>query len=155
VSDPLWAVPAEPSDAAPPDPVAPADLVGLALVVASAALAALIEALLVPLYAGRFVLPIAVVLAVVGNVAFPRLAARLVPRAIAILLPLMVWLVIMVAFGVSSRPEGDVILPAAPTGSELVTYGVLLGGALAGTVTVVLSMPSPATKKVPPARVSR
>ena len=144
----------DPAGASTPEPAAAADIVGLVLVGASAALAALVEALLVPLYAGRFVVPIAVVLAVLGNVALPRLAGRLVPRAFAIALPLLVWLVVMVWFGVSTRPEGDVILPGAPTGAEWVTYGVLLGGALAGTVTVVMTMPPP-KKRVPAAPVSR
>jgi hypothetical protein len=121
----------------------PAAIVGVALVVGSAALSAFIEALLVPLYAGRYIVPIAVVLAVVGNVVFPRLARQLVPTTLATVLPLIAWLVIMIGFGVYTRPEGDVILPGAPTAAEWVTYGVLLGGAVAGTVTIVMTMPPP------------
>jgi hypothetical protein len=36
------------------------------------------------------------------------------------------------------RPEGDVVLPAG-NGLQWVSYGVLLGGAVAGAVTVVRS----------------
>lgn len=133
----------------------PVEIAGVALVMASAALSALIEALLVPLYAGRVVFPIAVVLAVAGNIALPRLARQLVPTTLATVLPLLAWLAVMVGFGVYGRPEGDVILPGGPTGAEWVTYGVLLGGAVAGTFTVVMTMPPPAQRKPGAERVSR
>ena len=54
-------------------------------------------------------------------------------------MPLLAWLAVVVGFGVLARPEGDVILPGG--GLQWITYGVVLGGALAGTVTVVLSGP--------------
>ncbi len=134
---------------------APLEIAGVALVVGSAALSALIEALLVPLYAGRVVFPIAVVLAVGGNIALPRMARQLVPTTFATVLPLLAWLAVMVGFGVYSRPEGDVILPGGPTGAEWVTYGVLLGGAVAGTFTVVMTMPPPAQRKPGPGAATR
>lgn len=122
------------------------DWFGVALIGACAVLAAIIAALLVPLYAGTVIVPVSVVLAVGGNVLFPVLARRLVPRTAAALVPLLAWLVAIIWFGVVTRPEGDVILPGAPRGAEVVTYLVLLGGALAGTVTVVLTTPPPATR---------
>jgi hypothetical protein len=114
---------------------------GVALLAACGALAGLLESLLVPLYWGSVIFPIAVVLAVVSNVVLPRLARALVPTTGAALAPFLGWLIVVVAFGVVSRPEGDVILPGAPGSLEFVTYGLLLGGALAGTVTVVWISP--------------
>jgi hypothetical protein len=117
------------------------DWAGVALLTLCGALAGLLESLLVPLYWGSVIFPIAIVLALVSNVVLPRLAGSLVPRTSAVLAPFAGWLVVVVGFGVVSRPEGDVILPGAPGKLEFVTYGVLLGGALAGTTTVVLASP--------------
>jgi hypothetical protein len=117
------------------------DWAGVALLAACGALAGLLESLLVPLYWGSVIFPIAVVLSIAGNIAFPRLARALVPSTGAALAPFLGWLIVVVAFGVVSRPEGDVILPGAPGSLEFVTYGLLLGGALAGTVTVVWISP--------------
>jgi hypothetical protein len=91
---------------------------------------------------------VAVLLAIVSNVVFPRMARALVPTTAAGLAPLLTWLVVVVGFGVFSRPEGDVIMPGSPTSAVLVTYGVLLLGTLAGTVTVVVSMPPPVRRTV-------
>lgn len=117
------------------------DWLGVALLTVCGALAGLLESLLVPLYWGSVIFPIAIVLALVSNVVLPRLASSLVPRTSAVLAPFAGWLIVVVGFGVVSRPEGDVILPGAPGNLEFVTYGVLLGGALAGTMTVVLASP--------------
>jgi hypothetical protein len=125
----------------------PWDWVGVALLAASAALAGLLEVLLVPLYVGSVILPVAVLFAVVGNVALPRLARVLVPRTLAAGAPFGAWLLVVVLFGVVTRPEGDVILPGSPSSVEFVTYGVLLGGTLAGTVTLVMLAPPPATRR--------
>lgn len=117
------------------------DRAGVVLLAVCGALAGLLESLLVPLYWGSVIFPLAVVLAVVGNVVLPRLARALVPATGAALAPFLGWLIVVVGFGVVSRPEGDVILPGAPNSLEFVTYGLLLGGALAGTVTVVWISP--------------
>ena len=123
------------------------DRAGVAVIALCGALAGLLESLLVPLYWGSAIFPIAAVLAVVSNAVLPRLARALVPSTGAALAPFLGWLVVVVGFGVVTRPEGDVILPGAPATLEFVTYGLLLGGALAGTVTVVWISP--------PKRVSR
>lgn len=128
------------------------DWLGVVLLGMCAALSALVEALLVPLYAGQVIVPIAVVLAVAGNVLLPRLARGLVPRTAAALVPLLTWLVVIVGFGVITRPEGDVILPGAPAGAEWVTYGVLFGGAIAGAVTVMVIAPPPQRRAPAPPR---
>lgn len=118
---------------------------GVALVAACAMLAALLEALLVPLYAGSVVVPVAVVLAVAGNLAFPRMARNLVPRTGASIVPLLAWLAVMLLF-LYGRPEGDVVFPGQPAGAEWTFYGTLFGGALAGMVAVATSVPPPARK---------
>ena len=111
------------------------------LICLCAALAAVLEALLVPLYDGTKLVPIAVVAALASNVALPRLARTVVPAMLGVALPFVSWLVVIIGFGVLGRPEGDVILPGGDP--QWVAYGVLLGGALAGTLTVVTSAPRP------------
>lgn len=125
------------------------DWAGVVVLALCGALAAFLQALLVPLYVGSVVCPVAVVFALASNIALPRMARVLVPRTAAALAPLLTWLAVMIVFGVLTRPEGDVILPGAPAGAEAVTYGVLLGGVLAGVATIV------ATSPPPPTRVSR
>jgi hypothetical protein len=126
------------------------DWAGVALICGCAALAAFLEALLVPLYAGSVVVPVAVVLALASNAVLPRLADQLVASAPARLAPFLTWLLVMIVFGVLARPEGDVILPGSPAAAEYVTYGMLLGGALVGTVTMVWLAPPPASKERAP-----
>jgi len=146
---------------APPDPGAPAaatsDRVawgGLLLLTLAGALAALLEAFLVPLYAGSVIVPVAVLLAVAGNVALPRLARALVPRTGASLAPLLAWLAVMFVF-LLGRPEGDVVFPGAPRAAELTFYGTLFGGALAGLAAVALSVPPPVRREDRAADTSR
>ena len=119
------------------------DWAGIALICGVAVLAAVLEALFVPFYIGTVITPVAVLGALVSNAVLPRMARALVPTTLAAALPFLSWLVVIVGFGVLARPEGDVILPGAPGEVEAVVYGVLLGGALAGTVSVVTSAPPP------------
>jgi hypothetical protein len=127
---------------APPDPEAGLlEWGGVAVLCLCGALAALLEALLVPLYAGSVLVPIAVVLAVASNVLLPRMARIFVPGTLPAALPFLAWLIVIVVFGVLARPEGDVILPGGSGGLQWVSYGVMLGGALAGTVAVATSTP--------------
>lgn len=124
------------------------DVAGVVVVALCGALAALIESLLVPLYIDGTIAPLAVLLALVGNAVLPWLARSLIPRGVAALAPFLTWLIVMIGFGVYSRPEGDVILPGSPHAQEYVTYAVLLGGALVGTVTLVWL--NPATPRTGP-----
>ena len=124
------------------DPIA---VLGLVLLCAAAVLAGLLEALLVPLYAGSTPAPIAVAVAVASNIVFPRLGYRIVARPLAAIAPFVCWLIVVFGFGVLARPEGDVILPGGSL--QWVSYGVLLGGALAGTLSVVFVIPSRARRR--------
>jgi hypothetical protein len=128
------------------------DWAGVVLICAVAALAAVLEALFVPFYIGTVIAPFALLAALVSNAVLPRMARTLVPTTLAAVLPFLTWLVVIIAFGVVARPEGDVILPGAPGEVEAVVYGLLLGGAIAGTVSVATSAPPPTRKRPPVSR---
>jgi hypothetical protein len=124
------------------------DRLGVGLLCLCAALAGLLEVLLVPLYAGSSLVPIAVLLAIASNIALPRMSRALIDRTGAAVLPFLSWLIVIGVIALMPRPEGDVILPAGSVGVQLVGYGVLLGGSMAGTITVVVS--GAARASVPP-----
>jgi hypothetical protein len=132
----------EPSE----EPPTPWDWLGVALVTLCGALAGFLETLLAPLYVGSVVMPVSVLLAIATNVGLPRMARWFVPKMIAVLGPFLAWLAVAFFFGSIARPEGDVILATSPHALEFVTYGLLLGGALAGTATVIWLTPPPQTK---------
>ncbi|PZS32828.1 MAG: hypothetical protein DLM59_07370 [Pseudonocardiales bacterium] len=113
--------------------------VGVALLCGCSMLAALLALFLVPLYSGSVLVPVAVALAIASNIALPRLARALMETTLATVLPFLSWLLAVIVVGVLPRPEGDVVLPGGKGALHWVSYGVLLGGAIAGTVTVVLS----------------
>jgi hypothetical protein len=92
----------------------------------------------VPLYAGASLVPVTVLFAIGGNLALPRLARGLLDSTVAAAAPFLAWLVVVIGIGLTPRPEGDVILPGGGKGVEWVGYGVLLGGALAGTLSVAV-----------------
>jgi hypothetical protein len=143
--------PADPTEPAAPR-VAALDWIGVLVLSACSVLAAILELMFIPLYAGSVLVPVAVAGAVTGNIVLPRLVWALVPSTRAAGLPLLAWLLVMLAVVVLPRPEGDVLLPGGSM--TWVTYGVLLGGALAGAVTlVVLSNPAPDRTATP--RVNR
>jgi hypothetical protein len=120
------------------------DWLAVALLAGCGVLAGLLETLLVPLYLGAVVFPVAVVLALATNVLLPWLARAAVPRTSAVLAPFAGWVLAVLGFGSIGRPEGDVILPGSPSSLEYVTYGVIIGGFLAGVATVVwLTSPRP------------
>lgn len=127
---------------------------GVALLCGCAVLAALLALFLVPVYAGSVIVPVAVLVALATNIALPRLARTLVETTAATVLPFACWLLTVIVVGVMPRPEGDVVLPGGG-GEEWVAYGVLLGGALAGTVTVALSGGRRPPRPEPLAPVSR
>ncbi len=99
------------------DPAAPAarlpDWLGVALLCACSVLAAILELMFIPLYAGTVLIPAAVVGAVVGNALLPRLAWALVPSMRAAALPLLAWLVVMLAVVLLPGPKATSSCPAA------------------------------------------
>jgi hypothetical protein len=108
----------------------------VALVAGCGALAGLIESMLIPLYAGTFLVPLAPLLAVLSNVALPILARRAVDRTGAAALPFLAWLVVVIALSSVPRSEGDVIFPGG-TYLQWQSYGVVFGGTLAGAITLM------------------
>jgi len=123
------------------------DVLGIVAVALSAVLAAVIAVFLTPLYWGSVLVPLAIVVAIAANIVLPLLARRLGMPPIGSALPYVLWLLTVIVLG-SSRPEGDVLLPAGKGAQPLVTYGMLAGGALAGGLTVaILTMARPAGRR--------
>ena len=115
----------------------------LGALVGSGILSALLEMFLIPLYSGATLVPICVLFAVGGNVLLLYLGRELCPDNGWRLSPFAGWLITVVVFALFTRPEGDVIVPGGGGELEWVGYGVVLGGALAGTIAAVLLSPPP------------
>ena len=132
----------------PSEPVRPGllDWLGVALLCGVAGLAGLLEVFLVPLYAGRVLVPVAVVLAIAGNVYLPRLSRVFVRSTAGAVLPFLVWLAVVFVIGFTTRPEGDVVLPGGGY-VQWVGLGLVFGGAVAGVLAIVLGMPPPAPRR--------
>lgn len=113
---------------------------GLLIVCLAAWLAGLIEVLLVPVYIGSVLVPVAVVFALVTNIVLPLLARAAVPSTAAAVLPFVIWVLTVVWLAMTPRAEGDVLVPGGGS-VQWVFYGLLLVGTVAGTLTVVLTMP--------------
>jgi uncharacterized membrane protein YhaH (DUF805 family) len=108
---------------------------GVVLCGLTALLAGLIEVLLTPLYLGRWLFPLTLVLAVVTNVALPLTARRIVDTTAAAAVPLVLWLAAVLLLSLPRR-EGDVLLPGGSGGQQAVSYGLILVGAAAGAITL-------------------
>ena len=67
------------------------------------------------------------------------LAGRVADRVAPVALPFVAWLVVVLALGFVTRPEGDVILPGGSL--QWVAFAMIIGGTLAGTITVVMIVP--------------
>jgi hypothetical protein len=130
---------AEASEASREGPESPAlAAVGMVLCGLAALLAGLIEVLLTPLYLGRWLFPITLVLAVVTNVALPLLARRFIDATVAATIPVVLWLLTVLLLSLP-RPEGDVLLPGGSGTQEWVSYGLVLVGGTAGAITIALT----------------
>lgn len=111
-------------------------LAGYLVYAAAGVLCAVYEVLLVPTRWGSHLVPIAPVLAIGSNIGLPLLGRQLTNTIRSALPPVVGWLLAAFVLA-SSRPEGDVLLPAGDT--AWVSYGVLFGGALAGLATLALA----------------
>lgn len=116
-----------------PDSARPGEVLirlgGGALVVWLAVLAAVCEAFLVPLRVAGVRVPLALLLAVVGNLGLPWLARWVSGSRMVTMLPAMLWfLVILVLAG--GTTEGDVVL----AGDDWVALALLLAGSAAAAM---------------------
>jgi uncharacterized membrane protein YhhN len=111
-------------------------IVGIASYTVAGALSCAVEVLLVPFRIGATLVPIAVVLAVAGNIAIPWLARRLNDSVASAVWPVAAWVIVLFVMS-STRPEGDVLLPAGGS-VQVAGYGVMLGGLFSGLVTLSL-----------------
>ena len=114
---------------------------GVVLVSACSLLASVLELMFVSYYVGSTVMPVSVLFAVAGNVAFPRLARTFVDSLAAMAAPFVAWLVPMFALAAVTRPAGDVLVPGGGA-VEKVYYAVLGLGFVAGLASVMLSIPA-------------
>lgn len=107
-------------------------LLGGLLVLVLAGLCAVLEVFYLPLRAGPVVIPLSVVAAVAGNVAFTRAMYEVAGSVLAALLPGAVWLAV-IARAAIARPEGDLLISdgGSSTGSAVVNLAFLLLGSLA------------------------
>jgi hypothetical protein len=112
---------------------------GIAIYAIAGVLTAVFEVLLVPLRHGATLVPIAVPLAIATNVALPLLCRQLTRTPLAIT-PVVTWVITAFVLA-SSRPEGDVLLPAADGGVQWVGYAMLFGAPLAGLITIAVTSP--------------
>jgi hypothetical protein len=100
-------------------------LAGLLIAVAAIGLA-VVEAFLVPLRIGSVPFPIAVLLAVAGNVVLARLAGRQTGSILAAVAAPLLWLLVVIVLSLP-RPEGDLILPGSATGLAFLFAGAVAG----------------------------
>jgi hypothetical protein len=98
---------------------------GFAVALLLAALSAAFEAALTPLYWGQVRLPVALVLAVVGNAALVWFTVVVTGRRIAVAGPALVWTVVLVVAS-SRTTEGDLVL----TSNNWVGIGTMLAGSI-------------------------
>jgi Family of unknown function (DUF6113) len=107
------------------DPLVLRVLAGVLVAVAAAGLAVL-ECFLVPLRIGTVPLPIAVPLAMAGNILLARLAGRQTGSVAGAAVPPVLWLVAVVVLS-WPRAEGDVIVEGSLTGLVFLFAGAVAG----------------------------
>lgn len=120
-----------------PEPVSPGLLaLGYAVYAIAGVLSSIYEVLLVPTRWGGSLVPLAPALAVLSNIGLPLSCFRLSRTRLSAAPPVIGWVLSTVVLA-TGRPEGDVLLPAGAT--AWVAYSMLLGGLLAGLITVSLA----------------
>lgn len=110
-------------------------IAGTVALVLIAALGAVVCVLLTPVRIGTTLVPFAVVLAVLLNIALPLLGARMTGSRGVATLPVLVFFV--AGWALSIAPGGDVLLAGGSDGQTAISYATLLLGVLAGAVTAV------------------
>jgi hypothetical protein len=93
---------------------------------------------LTPLYVGRWLFPVTLLLAIVTNVALPLLARQFIDATVAATIPVVLWLLTVLVLSLP-RPEGDVLLPGGSGAQQWVSYGLVLVGGTAGAITIALT----------------
>lgn len=103
------------------------------LVSAGALQLAVLECFLIPLYIDAVPVPLAVVLAVVGNVAAPRLMYVATAHRMVCVLPVALWLIVTLVLA-SRGPGGDLVVPGTVMGLAFLFLGTIAGAFAAGQV---------------------
>ncbi len=125
-----------------------AEWVAVALLCGSGVFSALLELLFIGrFYAGKIVVPVVVVVAVGGNLVLTRWGYRILRRVSGATLPLVFWMLPVLALTMYNRPEGDVIV-TSQYGQQYVYYGLLFLGAGAGFITIVMLSGTPSRPPV-------
>ena len=91
----------EPPRADPESPAVAA--VGMVLCGLAALLAGLVEVVLTPLYVGRWLFPVTLLLAIVTNVALPLLARQFIDATVAATIPVVLWLLTVLVLACPAR----------------------------------------------------
>jgi Family of unknown function (DUF6113) len=107
------------------DPVVLRVLAGVLVAVAAVALAVL-ECFLVPLRIGSVPFPIAVPLALAGNILLARLAGRQTGSLVGAAVPPVLWLAVVIVLSLP-RAEGDLIVEGSVTGLVFLFAGAVAG----------------------------
>ena len=124
-----------------------ADYLVLALICASAVLSGLLELLLVPHYVDGHIFPISVPLAMITTYALPKLGFWLIGQVRGAVLPLLFWIVPVLALGFLGRPEGDLIIEGG-NNEQWVALAMIVAGAVVGfTVITVGTLPPPGPRE--------
>jgi hypothetical protein len=103
-----------------------ARVAGFVIALMLAAVSAVYEAFLTPLYWGETRLPVSLVAAVVGNLALVWFTYAVTGRRLAAVGPALVWVAVMVT-AASRSAEGDLVL----TDNNWVGIGTMLAGSVA------------------------
>lgn len=129
-----------------------ARILGGLLVLALAAACAVLEVFYLPLRVGSVLLPVSVLAAVIGNLAFTRLMYVVSGSILAALLPTGAWLAVIGRAAIS-RPEGDLLITdgGASATSAVVNLAFFVLGAVAGAYAVGTLRRQPVPSQGPPA----
>lgn len=131
----------KPDDTGPRDRVV--DGVSVAFLTAAALLSGLLEVtFLSQWYVGTVIIPVMILAAIAGNIALPWWGYRILQRPLGSVLPVLAWLLPVLALTMYDRPEGDLFVLGA-YGEDTAFYALLLVGAAGGFATVVLTAGRP------------